>query len=103
MKPRHEPNYDIDAFPDEFFAGYIEEFDLYISKDAESETPVTLVGDVKGVSGHNYDCFNIENGRLVDYDFDPRDLHITPYHMCLLYAACIEHGLIEEQDSEAEA
>lgn len=48
MKPRHEPNYNIDDYPGEFFAGYIEEFDLYINKDAESETPVTLVGGVKG-------------------------------------------------------
>ena len=103
MKPRYTPNYNRANYPHEFFAGYIEEFDLYLSKENDSENPVTLVGEEYVKYGHNYDCFALDNGQIISSDgYEQMDLHVTPYHMCLLYAACIEQGLIEEQGNEAE-
>ena len=97
MEPRWEPGYPVKNYPHDTFVGYIEEFDLYIDFDEHSEFPITLVAEVNGERGHNFDGFRL-NGNEIEPATQP-DLHITPYHMCLIYAAAIEHGLIKEQDN----
>tara|TARA_R110000822_G_scaffold71205_1_gene171803 strand:+ start:812 stop:1108 length:297 start_codon:yes stop_codon:yes gene_type:complete len=96
MKPRHEPNYNVDDYLDDRLVAYIEEFDLYINPNAEDRHPVTLVG-AKEVGRSNFRCFSIEDNYLIPSRHTFAALHVTPYHMCLLYAACIEHGIITPQ------
>lgn len=102
MNPRYKPSYNREDYPDEVFIGYIEEFDLYLDTSQGCDQPITLVGEWNNASEFNYDCFEIDNGQIINSGYEQQDLRLTPYHMCLLYAACIEHGLIKEQDNEAE-
>jgi hypothetical protein len=97
MKPRYEPMYDPEEFSD-VFVGYVEEFDMYIDTESEGEH-ITILGPEKGDYGTNHDVFYIINGVITSKM--EIDLNITPYHMCLIYAKAIEHGLIKEQTDEA--
>lgn len=106
MEPRWEPSYNRSQYPNDKFAGYIGEFDLYVSlhdEDDPSEParfPLTLVGEERGPvedREYNYDTYKIIDGAIVPHFNVQQTLHLTPYHMCLLYAAAIEHGLIKEQ------
>jgi hypothetical protein len=107
MKPRYEPQYDATQYPNDKFVGYIEEFDLYITPhddDDPSEParfPLTLVGKERGPVDdreYNFDTYMIERGIIMPHSDNLTTLNVTPYHMCLLYAAAIEHGLIKEQE-----
>jgi hypothetical protein len=98
MKPRHDPCYDQTDYPNEKFVGYIEEFDMYIDAD-QVDGKITLVGDRLPDHVNNFDCFEVNGNELVHVT--PIDLHVTPYHMCLIYAKAVEHGLIKEQEDEA--
>jgi hypothetical protein len=107
VKPRYKPSYDATQYPHDKFVGYIEEFDLYITlhdDDDPSEParfPLTLVGKERGPfddRGYNFDTFSIERGVIVHHEDSVATLNVTPYHMCLIYAAAIEHGLIKGED-----
>ena len=110
MKPRHDPCYDQTDYPNEKFVGYIEEFDLYITPhdyDDPSEParfPLTLVGEERGPVDdreYNFDTYAIEGGIIMPHSDTLTTLNVTPYHMCLIYAAAREHGLIKEQEDGA--
>jgi len=98
MKPRHEPTYDQSDYPNEKFVGYIEEFDMYIDI-AHGDELITIVGPRSEDHMNNFDTFRL-NGNELEQIPHP-DLRITPYHMCLIYAKAIEHGVIKEQNDEA--
>ena len=97
MEPRHDPSYDQTDYPNEKFVGYIEEFDMYIDAD-QVEGKITLVGDRLPDHVNNFDLFGINGNELEPVR--PIDLHITPYHMCLIYAKAIEHGLIKGERND---
>lgn len=99
MKPRHDPGYekngreeligyanDIDVYwepiPDHDFTGYV------LIVGPEERKVYNTIGD----SVFNYDVFTIEDGVLQEEG--TRDLHITPYDMCLIYHLLAEHGVI---------
>jgi len=91
MEPRHTPSYDVTDFPNDKFVGYIAEFDVYIDQRKEVRHPLTLVcspnPDRKESS---FMCIGIVDGALVPYEgILGTIVHITPYHMCLLYALCV--------------
>jgi hypothetical protein len=107
MKPRHTQIHDrhtIRHGGKGNLLGYVEEFDVYIQEhtpeyDGDSAPMLTLVGPPIVYPRTNYDCFAVMNGGI--RPMPSVDLNITPYHMCLLYALCIEHGLIKEQEDGA--
>ena len=108
--PRYTPSYNAKQYPNDKFVGYIGEFDLYVSlhdDDDFSEParfPLTLVGHERGPvedRDYNYDTYTIRDGAIVPHFNVMQTLHLTPYHMCLLYAAAIEHGLLKEAPNEA--
>jgi hypothetical protein len=98
MKPRWEPLYQQSNFTQEVFVGYVAEFDMYIDWDKEAISVVTLVSEHSGALGYNFESFRKHDEQLVLADEFAQDLNITPYHMCLIYAKAIEHGLIKEQE-----
>ena len=99
MKPRWEPGYPEKSYPDERLIGYVEEFDVYFDANDEADYPITVIAEERGSRGHNFDSFRVTGNTLEPADY--QDLTITPYHMCLLYALAIEHGLIKGEDDEA--
>lgn len=99
MKPRHEPNYNVDDYLEDRLVAYIEEFDLYINPNAEDRHTVTIVGP-KEAGRNNFRCYKTEGNHLTPSPHIMAAPNVTPYHMCLLYAACIEHGLIKETSDE---
>jgi len=74
---------------------------MYIDWDTEATSVVTLVSEHSGALGYNFESFRKRDEQLVLADEFAQDLHITPYHMCLLYALCIEHGIIKGEPDEA--
>ena len=94
MKPRWLST---NAPSEERFFGYVGEFDLYFGSDKEEDVFLTLIAEAEGPSGLDFDIYAIENGAL--RPMARVDLHLTPYHMCLLYAAAVEHGVIKEQEN----
>ena len=84
--------------------GYVEEFDVYIDdyipeSDGDYPPTLTVIGPTDVYPRTNYDCFAVENGSI--RSIPTVDLNLTPYHMCLIYALAIEHGLIKEQEDGA--
>ena len=98
MKPRYEPAYDQTNYPKETLVGYIEEFDMYIDETNPDGDVITLIGERLEDQVNNFDTFRV-NGNELERVY-PTDLNITPYHMCLIYAKAIEHGVIKEAPNE---
>jgi hypothetical protein len=98
MKPRYEPAYPPGEYPNERFVGYIEEFDMYIDADKHADFPIALVSGERGDRGPLHDIFSLDGNELIRDDSP--ELNITPYHMCLIYAKAIEHGLIKDAPNE---
>ena len=96
MKPRWERGYSEENYPDEHFIGYAEEFDVYFDADEHSECPITVVAEKRGLHGHSFDGFGV-NGNEITPAPHP-DLNVTPYHMCLIYALALEHGIIKGEE-----
>ena len=106
MEPRHEQLHDrrvIRNGGSRTFLGYVEEFDVYISDyipeyDGDAQPTLTLVGPTDVYRETNYDCFAVASRGI--RPLPSVDLNVTLYHMCLLYALCIEHGLLKGEPNE---
>lgn len=104
MEPRHVKLQSRNRAPmQDRLVGYVEEFDVYIDDytpeyDGDSPPTLTVIGPTDVYPRTNYDCFAVENGGI--RSIPSVDLNITPYHMCLLYALCIEHGILEGKPDE---
>ena len=94
MEPRWKPSYSPDGT--ERFIDYADEFDLYVANRDSGHKVILIVASSDSCLNTNFDAFEGKQDRLVP--LTPRDLHITPYHMCLIYAAAIEHGLIKQEE-----
>jgi hypothetical protein len=95
MEPRWKPSYSPDGA--ELFIGYADEFDLYVSNRDSGRRGIIIVASSDLYPKTNFDAFEGKHDVLVP--LMPRDLHLTPYHMCLIYAAAIEHGLIKQEET----
>jgi hypothetical protein len=106
MKPRHKQFQDkrvVTGTGKGKVIGYVGEFDVYIEEyipEYHEDLPrtLTVIGPTDVYPRTNYDCFAVENGGI--RSIPSVDLNITPYHMCLLYALCIEHGILEGETNE---
>lgn len=94
MEPRWRPSYSPDGT--ELFIGYADEFDLYVANRDSGRRGIIIVASSDLYPKTNFDAFEGQQDSLVP--LMPRDLHLTPYHMCLIYAAAVEHGLIKGED-----
>ena len=94
MEPRWEPSHSPDATAR--FIGYADEFDLYSATRDSGHKVIIIVASSDLYPKTNFDAFEGKQDSLVP--LMPRDLHLTPYHMCLIYAAAVEHGLIKGED-----
>ena len=83
--------------PRDRFIGYAEEFDLYIATRENGQELIWVVASKDTYPKTNFDAFEAKRGAL--HSLRPVDLHVTPYHMCLIYAAAIEHGLLKQEES----
>jgi len=86
---------------DNTFLGYADDFDVWVA--GEPNTIITVVGPDHRkypLSVYNFDGFKIIEGNLKMFNDQPKDLHIDLHDMCLIYALCAEHGLLEENKDE---
>lgn len=82
------------------FLGYANELDVWLDMVDNQGKGVVIIGPdsklLKPASGGacNFDVFTISGDTLTPYS-QPRDVHIDPHDMCLIYALCVEHGVFE--------
>ena len=91
MEPRWTRSYPPDIGNN--FIGYADEFDLYVTTRDNGQKVIVVVASEDTYPMTNFDAFEAKHGAL--HPLMPVDLHVTPYHMCLIYAAAIEHGLLK--------
>jgi hypothetical protein len=99
MQPRWKPSYTDgtgDALDcDDAFWGYANDLDVWWDDGRE----IVIVSGpdekkVRGDGGINFDAFEIVDGTLKRQD-GPVDLHIDVHDMCLIYALCVEKGVLD--------
>jgi hypothetical protein len=99
MEPRWEPSYAESGvgaleFKDDTFLGCANDLDVWWDNGRQL---VVVVGPdekkVRGDGGVNFDAFEIVDGTLKIQD-GYVDLHIDVHDMCLIYALCVEKGVI---------
>lgn len=103
LKSRWLPSYtNSDGTTLDTFLGYANELDVWFDP---REIMVSIVGPpakLLGLTACNFDAFYVRNG-LLDPLPQPRDVHIDPHDMSLIYQLCEEHNLLKlesEQDDE---
>jgi len=100
MEPRWKPSYTDgtgDALDyDDTFWGHANDLDIWWDNGREivvavgpNEKKVRKDGDI------NFDAFDIIDGALKIQDSAPVDLHIDVHDMCLIYALCVEKGVLD--------
>jgi len=97
MKPRHTPTYKASDYPEDILVGYVGDFDVYIdfTDPCESEGAVTVVAArPRNRGSHNFDVYSVRANTLEV--LGTPDLHLDLHHMCLLYALCVEQGILDE-------
>jgi hypothetical protein len=103
MEPRWKPSYtesdvgDLE-FQNDTFWGYANDLDVWWD---DGRQLVVVVGPdekkVRGDGGINFDAFEIVDGTLKIQD-GPKDLHIDVHDMCLIYAMCVEKGVLNGKE-----
>jgi hypothetical protein len=100
MQPRWEPSYAESGvgaleFKDDTFWGNANDLDVWWDNGRQL---VVAVGPdekkVRGDGGVNFDTFDIVDGTLKIQD-GYVDLHIDVHDMCLIYALCVEKGVLD--------
>ena len=99
LRPRWEPTYGVEAVLKDAFLGYVGPFDVWFDDEGDGDhSLVVVVGPSKTKivegGGHNFDTFRVF-GDMLERD-DQEDLHIDPYHMCLIYQLCVENNIVRE-------
>lgn len=95
--PRWTPTYaeGIGEALDDKFLGYANDLDVWFDGFREV---VIVVGPkqrlIRGDKDINFDAFDIIDGTLKIQD-SPKDLHIDVHDMCLIYALCVEKGVLD--------
>jgi len=96
MQPRWTPTYaeDFSGVFEDKFLGYANDLDVWFDDYRKVVIAVgpkqRLIREDKDI---NFDAFDIIDGTLKIQD-GPKDLHIDVHDMCLVYALCVEKGLI---------
>jgi hypothetical protein len=99
MEPRWKPTYaeGVGEDIDDKFLGYANDLDVWWDDAREI---VVVVGpaekQINAKGGINFDSFNIIDGTLKAHR-GPKDLHIDVHDMCLIYALCVEKGVLDEK------
>jgi hypothetical protein len=100
MEPRWKPSYAESGvgaleFKDDTFWGCANDLDIWWDDDREI---VVVVGpkekQVDADGDTNFDAFDIVDGTLKIQD-GYVDLHIYVHDMCLIYALCVEKGVLD--------
>ena len=85
------------------FLGYANDLDVWL---LEHKNRLVVVGPEErrikkdvDLDDYNYDAFDVVDGVLVMLD-ERVDLNIDVHDMCLIYALCVEHGLIKVNTNE---
>lgn len=99
LKYRWRPTYwPSDGTTTDEFLGYANELDVWLDMVDNQGKGIAIIGPdsklLKGVGACNFDVFTISGDTLIPYS-QPRDVHIDPYDMCLIYALCVEHGVFD--------
>lgn len=103
-EPRYHPSYtapngDVMEYDDTFW-GYANDLDVWWDDDREL---VVVVGPyekkIYKKGDTNFDAFEVVDGVLI-MEEGPKDIHIDVHDMCLIYAICVEHGLLKENTNE---
>jgi hypothetical protein len=102
-KPRWKPSSGMTADSVTIFMGYANDLDVWLLDDKDR---IIVVGpDEKRIylddEDFNFDAFDAVDDNLVMLD-ERVDLHIDVHDMCLIYALCVEHGLLKENTNEPE-
>jgi hypothetical protein len=97
MQPRWTPTYaeGVGEALDDKFLGYANDLDVWFDDFREV---VIAVGPKQRLIREdiNFDAFDIIDGTLKIQD-GPKDLHIDVHDMCLIYALCVEKGVLDEK------
>jgi len=97
MQPRWTPSYtlDITEAPNDAFLGYANDLDVWFD---DPRGAVVVVGPESRLIRKNiyinFDAFDIIEGTL-KIQGGPKDLHIDVHDMCLIYALCVEKGVLD--------
>jgi len=102
MQPRWKPSYrdgteTIIAWTDAFW-GCANDLDVWW--DNSRQIVIVTGPDEKKVhkkGSTNFDAFDIIDGALKIHD-GPKDLHIDVHDMCLIYALCVEKGVLDGKE-----
>lgn len=99
LKYRWRPTYwSSDGTTTDEFLGYANELDVWLDMVDNQGRGIAIIGPdsklLKGEGACNFDVFTISGDTLIPYP-QPRDVHIDPHDMCLIYALCVEHGVLE--------
>lgn len=85
------------------FLGYANELDVWLDMVDNQGKGIAIIGPdsklLKGEGACNFDVFTISGDTLIPYS-QPRDVHIDPHDMCLIYALCVEHGVFNQNNKE---
>jgi hypothetical protein len=100
LRPRWKPSYWNSGSEEDSFLGHAGPFDVWLDERAIHEgLLIAVVGPDStktAEGGHNFDTFRVFGG-LLNRD-DQEDLHIDPYHMCLIYQLCVENNIFVRED-----
>ena len=97
MQPRWTPTYaeGVGEALDDKFLGYANDLDVWFDDFREVVIAVgpkqRLIHEDRDI---NFDAFDILDGTLKIQD-SPKDLHIDVHDMCLIYALCVEKGVLD--------
>lgn len=99
LLPRWKPSYGVEAVLKYAFLSYAGLFDVWFDDEGDGDRPlVSVVGPSKTKivegGGNNFDTFFVVENNLVRGSQE--DLHIDPYHMCLIYQLCVENNIVRE-------
>jgi len=101
MEPRWKPSYAESGvgaleFKDDTFLGCANDLDVWWD---DGRKILVVVGpaekQINTEGGINFDAFDTIDGALKIQD-SPIDLHIDVHDMCLIYALCVQHKLLDE-------
>jgi hypothetical protein len=96
-EPRWTPSVDLIGSPSATFLGYANDLDVWFEHEKKRIDVVGPKSRVLPNGGFNFDSFLLEYGVLAPLDRNG-DIHIDVHDMCLIYALCVEKGVLNGEE-----